>query len=299
MILALALALALAAPQARAETDVLTLASTTSVRNSGLYDWLLPRIRAALALDVRVIAVGTGQAIRLARRGDADVLLVHDPPAERAFVAAGFGRSRRPVMYNYFVVIGPRADPAGVRRAGDASAALAAVARARRPFVSRGDNSGTHKMELRLWRGTGTDPAKATGGWYREVGAGMGAALNMAAAMGAYALTDKASWIAFANRSGLAILLSDAPALFNQYSLIAVEPARHPHVGARKADALIDWLTGPEGQAAIAAYRVAGRQLFFPNADGRGPTEPDRSRSPDAQRSRTPQAPYRAHRRRA
>ncbi len=265
--LALMLVLALAAPQARAEIDVLTLASTTSVRNSGLYDWLLPKIRAALSLDVRVIAVGTGQAIRLARRGDADVLLVHDPRAERAFVAAGFGRVRRPVMYNHFVLIGPKADPAGVRQAGDAATAFAAIARTRWPFVSRGDDSGTHKMEQRLWRGAGTDPAKASGAWYRAVGAGMGTTLNMAAAMGAYALTDEASWIAFANRPGLAILLSDAPALFNQYSVIAVARARHPHVRARAADALIDWLTGPDGQAAIAAYRVAGAQLFFPNAD--------------------------------
>ncbi len=276
----MALALGVAAPQAHAGLDALTLASTTSVRNSGLYGWLLPKIRTALSLDVQVIAVGTGQAMRIARQGDADALLVHDPPAERAFVAAGFGRDRRPVMYNHFIFIGPGADPAGVRRAGDAPAALAAIARARQIFVSRGDDSGTHKTERRLWRASGTDPAAAAGGWYREVGAGMGAALNMAAALDAYALTDEATWLSFANRAGLAVLLPASPALFNQYSIIAVDPARHPHVRAEAAGALIGWLTGPQGQAAISAYRPAGEQPFFPNAD------PDRRWAEESPRGR-------------
>jgi len=251
----------------RAEIGAITLASTTSVRNSGLYDWLLPKITRAHSIDVRVIAVGTGQAIRLARRGDADALLVHDEAAERAFVASGFGTDRRKVMFNHFVVIGPVADPAGVARTGHAPDALRAIANAGRPFVSRGDDSGTHKMERRLWRRAGLDPRRTLGGWYREVGAGMGATLNMANAMGAYALTDKATWINFANRADLAIMLPAAPALLNQYSIIAVNPTLHPHVKAKAARAVMDWLTGPEGQAAIAAYRLAGQQLFFPNAE--------------------------------
>lgn len=266
---ALVVAAALAAPTARAEGRFITLASTTSVRNSGLYHWLLPMAKAALGIDVRVIAVGTGQAIRLARRGDADALLVHDEHAERAFMAAGFGRDRRKVMYNHFVVIGPSSDPAGARAAPDAPAALRAIAAARQPFVSRGDDSGTHKMELRLWHAAKLDPAFAAGGWYREVGAGMGATLNMAAAMSGYTLSDRATWISFANRAGLAVVVARAPALFNQYSIIAIDPKRHPYVKAGQALALIDWLTGRDGQAAIAAYRVAGEQVFFPNAESR------------------------------
>ena len=262
----LAAALLLAGVSAKANDSFVTLASTTSVRNAGLYDWVLPRIREALALEVRVIAVGTGQAIQIAQRGDADALLVHDEAAERAFIAEGFGRIRRALMYNHFVIVGPVADPAGVRRASDAPAALAAIGRIREPFVSRGDDSGTHKMELRLWRKTGRAPDHSQGSWYRDIGAGMGAVLNMAAAMDAYALTDRATWINFANRRGLTLLLPGAPALFNQYSIIAVDPARHPHVKAKAASALIDWLTGTAGQAVIAAYKVRGQQLFFPNA---------------------------------
>ena len=270
LVIVAALAAPLVAGAARADDTFITLASTTSVRNSGLYDWLLPKIKGALGIDIRVIAVGTGQAIRLAMRGDADALLVHDEPAERAFMAAGFGRDRRKVMYNHFVIIGPDSDPAraaDVGAGGDAPAALRAIAAARKTFVSRGDDSGTHKMELRLWQAAGLDPAAGTGQWYREVGAGMGATLNMAAAMGGYALSDRATWISFANRAGLKIVVPQAPALFNQYSIMAVNPERHPHVKTGPVKALIDWLTGRQGQAAIAAYRVAGEQVFFPNAD--------------------------------
>ncbi|MFC6687196.1 substrate-binding domain-containing protein [Jhaorihella thermophila] len=251
---------------ARAETPFITVQSTTSTQNSGLLDAILPQFTARTGIEVRVVAVGTGHAIRNAMNGDGDVLLVHDKAAEERFVADGWGVRRFDVMHNDFVLVGPVEDPAGVAGGQDAVAAFRAIAAARAPFVSRGDDSGTHKAELRLWKLTGLDPVAASGEWYRETGAGMGATLNIAAGMGAYALTDRGTWIAFGNKAGLDILVEGDPRLFNQYGVILVNPARHPHVKAREGQAFIDWLTGPEGQAAIAAFRVGGEQLFFPDA---------------------------------
>jgi len=216
---------------------------------------------------VRVVAVGTGQALRIARNGDADVLLVHHRPSEEAFVAEGHGVARYDVMFNDFVLVGPRADSARLRGLDDAATALARVAAARAPFASRGDDSGTHKKELDLWAAAGLDPVAASGTWYRETGSGMGATLNAAAAMGAYALTDRATWLAFRNKSDLEVLVEGDRRLFNPYSAILVNPARHPHVHAREGQAFIDWLISGPGQDAIAAYRLDGRQLFFPNPE--------------------------------
>ncbi len=262
-------ALASAAPL-RAESPAITLASTTSTENSGLFAHLLPQFTQSTGITVRVVAVGTGQALRIARNGDADVLLVHHRPSEEAFVAEGYGLRRHDVMYNDFVVVGPRADPAALRGLDDAAAALARVAAARAPFASRGDDSGTHKKELGLWAAAGLDPSTASGSWYRETGSGMGATLNAAAAMGAYALSDRATWRAFANKGDLEVLVEGDERLFNPYGVILVNPARHPHVHAREGQAFIDWLVSNEGQAAIADFRVDGRQLFFPNATGTG-----------------------------
>ena len=242
------------------------LQSTTSTQNSGLLDAILPIFEARTGIAVRVVAVGTGQAIRNAMRGDGDVLLVHDRAAEDAFVAGGWGVARRDVMFNDFVIVGPAADPAGIAGGSDAVAALARIAAARAPFASRGDESGTHKAELRLWRAAGIDPGAAPGGWYRETGSGMGATLNLASGMGAYALTDRGTWIAFGNKGELRIVVEGDARLFNPYGVILVNPARHANVRAEDGRAFIDWLTGPEGQAAIAAFRVDGQQLFFPSA---------------------------------
>lgn len=263
VVLAVAVMLAGAA---RAETPFITVQSTTSTQNSGLLDAILPQFTARTGIEVRVVAVGTGHAIRNAMNGDGDVLLVHDKAAEERFAADGWGVRRFDVMHNDFVLVGPVEDPAGVAGGRDAVAAFRAIAAARVPFVSRGDDSGTHKAELRLWKLAGLDPVAASGEWYRETGAGMGATLNIAAGMGAYALTDRGTWIAFGNKAGLDILVEGDPRLFNQYGVILVNPARHPHVKAREGQAFIDWLTGPEGQAAIAAFRVGGEQLFFPDA---------------------------------
>jgi tungstate transport system substrate-binding protein len=252
----------------RAESPSITLASTTSTENSGLFAELLPQFTKATGIDVRVVAVGTGQALRLARNGDADVLLVHHRPSEEAFVAEGFGVERHDVMYNDFVVVGPSADPAGVRGLDDAAAALTRIADARVPFASRGDDSGTHKKELGLWAAAGRDPSAASGSWYRETGSGMGATLNAAAGMGAYALSDRATWLAFQNKRDLEVLVEGDPRLFNPYGVILVNPERHSHVHAREGQAFIDWLTSKPGQDAIAAYKRDGRQLFFPNAKG-------------------------------
>lgn len=251
---------------APAQDRFIILQSTTSTQNSGLLDAILPGFEAETGIDVRVVAVGTGQAIRNARNGDGDVLLVHDRPAEEAFVAEGWGVERFDVMYNDFVLIGPEADPAGIGGGKDIVAALSAIARAQAPFVSRGDDSGTHKAELRHWASAGIEVAAASGGWYRETGSGMGATLNAAAGMGAYTLTDRATWIAFGNKTGMMVLVEGDPRLFNQYGVILVNPARHSHVKARDGQAFIDWLTGDAGQAAIAGYKRDGQQLFFPNA---------------------------------
>ncbi len=261
-----ALVLALFALGTTAQQRFIILASTTSTANSGLFDYILPKFTARTGIDVRVVAVGTGAALRLGANGDADVVLVHDRQAEESFVAAGFGVARHPVMYNDFVVVGPAADPSRVRGSRDAAAALRAIARTGSPFASRGDDSGTHKAELRLWAAAGIDPSKQSGQWYLETGSGMGATLNTAQAMGAYALSDRGTWLSFENRGDLVILVEGDERLFNPYGVILVNPARHPHVKAEEGRAFIAWLTSPEGQRAIEEFTVGGEQLFVPNA---------------------------------
>jgi tungstate transport system substrate-binding protein len=249
-----------------AGAEFIVVQSTTSTQNSGLFDFILPKFTAKTGIEVRVVAVGTGQALKNARNGDGDVLLVHAKASEEKFVAEGFGLERSDLMYNDFVIVGPRSDPAGLRDLQDATAALSALAQGRAPFASRGDDSGTHKKELSLWKQAGIDPQKASGEWYRETGSGMGATLNTAAGMGAYTMSDRATWIAFKNKRDLEILVQGDKRLFNQYGVILVNPQKHPHVKAQAGQAFIDWLLGKEGQAAIASYRLNGQQLFFPNA---------------------------------
>jgi tungstate transport system substrate-binding protein len=263
---ALAAALCLTLPVgARAQDRSITVASTTSTEQSGLFGHLLPAFTRATGIAVRVVALGTGQALDVGRRGDADVVFVHDREAEQKFLAEGFSTRRYPVMYNDFVLVGPGADPAGAR--GDnIVAALRQVAAAKAPFISRGDRSGTHAAELRLWQAAGIDPAGGRGGWYREIGQGMGPALNTAAATDAYLLSDRGTWISFRNRQGLRILTEGDQRLFNQYGVMLVNPARHPRVKAVEGQAFIDWLVSKAGQDAIAAYQIDGEQLFFPNA---------------------------------
>lgn len=255
------LAFALRDADARAQT--ITVASTTSTEQSGLFAHLLPRFTRDTGLVAKVVAVGTGQAIDMARRGDADVLLVHDTAAEEKFVADGFAVSRHPVMYNDFVLVGPVGDPLGLR-GRDIAAALRKLAAANGPFISRGDRSGTHAAELRYWQAAGLDGAKGSG--WRECGCGMGPALNIAASSGSYVLSDRGTWLNFRNRSGLAVLVEGDTRMFNQYGVMAVSAARHPHVNAAGAQKFVDWLVSPAGQASIADYRVGGAQLFFPNA---------------------------------
>jgi len=256
----------LACRPAAAATEILVV-STTSTEQSGLFAHLLPIFTRESGIGVRVVALGTGQALDAARRGDADVVLVHDRAAEERFVAAGHGGPRHPIMFNDFVIIGPAADPAGIAGLRVAAAALAKIAAAGAPFISRGDRSGTHTAELRLWQQAGVDPATGRARWYREIGQGMGPALNTAAAQGAYLLADRGTWLSFRNRQDLTILLAGDVRLFNQYGAMLVNPARHPHVQAAAGQAFIDWLRGPAGQAAIGAYRIGGAALFFPNAD--------------------------------
>ena len=241
--------------------------STTSTQNSGLLDAILPQFTEQTGIQVRVVAVGTGQALKNAANGDGDVLLVHARPSEEQFVAEGHGVERFDVMYNDFVIVGPADDPAGIRGMADAPAALTDIAGAGATFASRGDDSGTHKKELSLWEQAGVDVSAASGAWYRETGSGMGATLNAAVGMDAYTLTDRATWIAFENRADHEILVEGDRQLFNQYGVILVNPEKHPSVKAQMGQAFIDWLTGPEGQAAIADFQVNGQQLFFPNAD--------------------------------
>lgn len=251
---------------AGAQDKFIVVQSTTSTQNSGLLDAILPQFTETSGIAVRVVAVGTGQAIRNAMNGDGDVLLVHSKPAEEDFVTQGWGVERFDVMYNDFVLVGPAGDPAAVRGGKDIVAALRAIADKGAVFASRGDDSGTHKAELRHWKAVGTDVAAASGGWYRETGSGMGATLNAAQGMGAYVLTDRATWIAFGNKRGLEILVEGDPRLFNQYGVILVNPDKHPMVRAPEGQAFVEWLTGPAGQTAIAGYRRDGQQLFFPNA---------------------------------
>lgn len=246
--------------------DFIILQSTTSTQNSGLFDAILPEFEAQNGIDVRVVAVGTGQALRNARNGDGDVLLVHAKAAEEQFVAEGFGVARHDVMFNDFVLIGPADDPAGIAGRASVTEALGAIASAEARFASRGDDSGTHKAEMRLWAAAGIDPVQASGAWYSETGSGMGATLNIASGLEAYALTDRATWISFGNKGNLALLYEGDAALFNQYGVITVNPAVHPHLKAEAANTFVDWLIGPDGQAAISAFTVQGQQLFFPNA---------------------------------
>ena len=251
---------------ALSEDRFIVLQSTTSTQNSGFFDHILPVFTAKTGIEVRVVAVGTGQAIRNAANGDGDVLLVHAKAAEEQFVAEGHGIARHDVMYNDFVIVGPADDPAGIAGMIDAVAALKQVAVSGALFASRGDDSGTHKAELRLWQDAGIDAAAASGGWYRETGSGMGATLNIAGGMGAYALTDRATWISFGNKGDHRILVEGHQRLFNQYGVILVSAERHPSVKADLGQQFVNWLLSDEGQAAIAGYRVDGQQLFYPNA---------------------------------
>ena len=249
-----------------ASAETMRMAVTTSFDSSGLADVLLPAIREDTGIDLRLLVVGTGQALRLGAAGDVDAVLVHSRAAEEAFVAAGHAPHRREIMWNDFVLVGPADDPAGASAALDAVGALTAVAGARAPFVSRGDDSGTHLAERALWAAAGADPGRF-GPWYREIGAGMGAALNAAAAMGAYTLSDRASWLNFGNREGLAVAFEGDPALFNQYAYLPVEPAKGPHVAAEAAARLEAWLTGPRARALIDGYRIGGEKVFTFNAE--------------------------------
>jgi tungstate transport system substrate-binding protein len=244
----------------------IVVASTTSTEQSGLFRHILPEFQKKTGIRVRVVAQGTGQALDTARRGDADVVFVHAKSAEDKFVAEGHGVRRHAVMYNDFVLIGPKADPATIAGGRDIVEALTRIRRAAAPFVSRGDRSGTHMAELRLWEAAGIDIERAKGAWYRDTGQGMGPALNSAASMNAYILSDRATWLAFRNRGDLAILVEGDRRLFNQYGVILVNPDKHKHVKKEMGQAFIDWLVSPEGQKAIAGYRIGGEQLFFPNA---------------------------------
>jgi len=245
-----------------AAADSITLASTTSTEQSGLFGHILPIFQKKTGIEVKVVALGTGQALDVGRRGDADALLVHDRAKEDAFVAEGYGAYRKNVMYNDFVIVGPTEDPADIKTAKDAGDAFKKIADGGKAFVSRGDRSGTHSAEQRFWKAVDVNPVGQT--WYKEAGAGMGPTLNMAAGMGAYTLTDRGTWANFKNRQGLAILYSGDPKLFNPYGAILVNPERHPHVKKALAETFINWITSDEGAAAIASYKLGGEQLFFP-----------------------------------
>lgn len=266
MLLVLAAAAALLDRIGLAEERFITVASTTSTENSGLFGHILPIFETETGIKVRVVAVGTGQAIRLAERGDADVLFVHHASSEEKFVADGFGVKRYQVMYNDFILVGPRADPARVAGLKDIVTALRTIADKQAVFVSRGDDSGTHKLEQELWKDAGVDVPAASGTWYRETGSGMGATLNTASGLSGYTLSDRGTWISFGNKADLTLLVEGDPRLFNPYGVILVNPSRHPHVKAQDGQAFIDWLTSPRGQQAIPNFRVGGEQLFFPNA---------------------------------
>jgi len=263
-----ALAIALFGAGTRADdTRSIRLASTTSVENSGLLGQILPDFTKETGIEVHVLAQGTGQALATAARGDADLVLVHDPEAEEKFIAEGHGVDRRQIAWNDFIVVGPRSDPAHVGGGRDAVAAFTAIAEARAPFVSRGDKSGTDALEKRLWRDAETDPAKAGGGaWYRDIGGGMGAALNTASAMGAYTLSDRGTWLSFGNKGDLTVLVEGDPRLLNRYDVILLDSKKHPEAKHQPARRFADWLASPEGQAAIGAYKVKGEQLFHPSA---------------------------------
>ena len=265
LFLALA-SLLLAADPVRSADNFITVASTTSTEQSGLFGFLLPQFERISGIQVRVVALGTGQALDLARRGDADVIFVHDAAAEDKFIAEGYGVKRQEVMYNDFVLIGPKDDPAKVAGGNDIAVALKKIEASKSAFVSRGDKSGTHAAELRLWKIAGIDLGRAKGPWYRDTGSGMGPALNTAASLNAYILADRGTWLAFKNRQNLAIAVEGDKRLFNQYGVILVNPARHPHVKQATGQQFIDWLLSPAGQKAIADYKIGGEQLFIPNA---------------------------------
>jgi len=262
-----AIAAVLLASQASQAQPFITVASTTSTEQSGLFKELLPAFTRDTGIEARVVAVGTGQALDIGRRGDADVVFVHDRAAEEKFVAEGFGVKRLPVMYNDFVIVGPKSDPARAK-GSDVVTALKKIADQQAPFASRADKSGTHAAELRYWKQAGID--NPAGGWYRETGSGMGATLNTAAAMNAYALTDRGTWLNFRNRGDLVILVEGDQRLFNQYGVVLVNPAKHAHVKQEPGQKFIDWIVSPKGQAAIAAYKVGGEPVFFPNAGRTG-----------------------------
>ena len=266
--LAACLVLLATASSIAADQPFITIASTTSTEESGLFGHLLPAFTKATRIQVRVVAVGTGQALKIGERGDCDVVFVHDRPAELAFVEHGFGIERHEVMYNDFVLVGPTSDPAHVDGGRDIVAALRRIAEAKAPFVARGDDSGTSKAELRLWKEAGTDPKTAEGGWYRDTGSGMGPTLNTAAAMDGYTLSDRGTWLSFKNKQALKIVVEGDRRLFNQYGVMLVNPARHPEVKQDLGRKFIDWLTSPAGQKTIAGYKINGEQLFFPDANG-------------------------------
>jgi tungstate transport system substrate-binding protein len=249
-----------------AQDKSIVVASTTSTQDSGLFGSILPKFKEKTGIDVKVIAQGTGQALDTARRGDADVVFVHAKALEEKFIAEGYGVKRYDVMYNDFVVIGPKADPARVKGGKDVVAALKAIAEKGSPFVSRGDRSGTHAAELKLWKMAGLDPAGTKPAWYREIGQGMGAALNTAGGMGGYVLSDRGTWISFKNKGDLEIAVEGDKRLFNQYGIILVNPARHAHIKQDLGQRFIDWVISAEGQSAIKSYKIQGQQLFFPNA---------------------------------
>jgi tungstate transport system substrate-binding protein len=257
---------ALVALPAAAQPKSIVVASTTSTEQSGLFGHILPMFTQKTGIQVKVVALGTGQALDVGRRGDADVVFVHDRPAEDRFVAEGWGVGRRDVMYNDFVLVGPKTDPAKAAGTKDVAAALKKIADAKAPFVSRGDRSGTHMAELRYFKLADVDPAQGKGSWYRETGSGMGPALNTASSMNAYLLADRGTWLSFRNRGDLVIVVEGDKRMFNPYGVMMVNPARHPHVKVPEAQAFIDWIVSKEGQAAIASYEVGGEQLFFPDA---------------------------------
>ncbi len=271
LIVAVALAAAVfAAPQTVAQDKSIVVASTTSTQDSGLFGHLLPIFTSKTGIEVKVIAQGTGQALDTARRGDADLVFVHAKAAEEQFLAEGFGVKRYPVMYNDFVLIGPKSDPAHIKGAKDIVAALKTIKEKAATFVSRGDRSGTHIAELNLWKAAAIDIAADKGPWYRDIGQGMGAALNTASAMDAYVLSDRGTWLSFKNRGDLDIAVEGDHRLFNQYGVMLVNSQKHPHVKKEWGQAFVDWLISPEGQKAIADFKIEGRQLFFPNASSPG-----------------------------
>jgi tungstate transport system substrate-binding protein len=252
---------------ARAEDKFITLASTTSVDNSGLLTHILPLFKKASGIDVHVVALGTGQALDVARRGDADLVLVHDPEAEQKFIAEGHGLNPREIAWNDFIIVGPSADPAKIKGGRDVAAGFKAIWQAHAPFVSRGDKSGTDALEKRLWRKANIDPVASDGGtWYRDIGGGMGAALNAASGMAAYTLSDRGTWLSFNNKGPLIVVIEGDPVLLNRYDVILLDPVKHPHAKHEAARQFADWLTSPEGQEAIGAYTIGGEQLFHPSA---------------------------------